>query len=70
MNFCVADRAVPVPRTRKIVGNLRRPGGFLPGYRANVAVALDTKLSHVAALEQLGIRRAVRVMTRGTAFDF
>ena len=32
-------------------------------------MTLDTELSHVTALEQLGIRRAVRIMTRRAAFD-
>jgi len=49
--------------------NLRRPGKIFSGQRAGVAVALDTKLRHATALEQLGIRRAVRIVTRGAAFD-
>ena len=69
MNLRMTDRAVAVARIRKIVGNLCRAGEIFSGQRAGVAVALDTKLSHATALEQLGIRRAVWVVTGGAAFD-
>ena len=69
MNLRMADRAVAVARIRKIVGNLRCPGRLFSGHRAYVAVTLDAKLSHDTALEQLGIGRAVWVVTGGAPFD-
>ena len=69
VNLRMADRAVPVALIREIVGHLRRAGRVFSGHCPNVAVTFDTQLSHVAASEQLGIGRAVRIVTCGAAFD-
>ena len=68
MNLRMADRAVAVALIREIVGHLGRAGRVFSGHRANVAVTFDTELSHVAASEQLGVRGAVGIVTRGATF--
>ena len=70
MDLRMTDRAVAVPRIREIVWNLRGAWGILAVHSANVAVALDTKLRHVTALEQFRVCGTVRVVTRRTTFDF
>ena len=65
----MADRAVPIARIGEIVGNLHRRGRVFSGQRANVAVALDAKLSNNTTLEQLRVRRSVWIVTRCAPFD-
>jgi len=69
MNLRMADRAVPIARIGKVMRNLRRRGRVFSGHHADVAVALDAKLSNITTLEQLRVRRAVWIVARCAPFD-